>query len=138
MPIKYKVVECTNPAGAAGVDYACCRETSAGTVTIDQLADDISHMTSITTSDVKGIISAYIYLIYRWVSDGAQCEMHGVGTFCPGLKSRCFAQSAMTAEGFNPASYIEKKVLRFRPNSDLKKAFRKKATFERESSDLLV
>lgn len=138
MPIYYKVSECTNPSGAAGVDYACNRETSAGTVTIDQLADDIAHMTSMTKSDVKGILSAYIYLIYRWVSTGIQCEMHGIGTFYPALKSKCFAQTAISSATFNPGSYIEAKRLRFRPNAELKKAFKEAATFKRVPSDLLA
>ena len=138
MPIYYKVSECVNPAGAQGVDYACNRETSAGTVTIDQMAEDISHMTSVTKSDVKGIISAYIYLIYRWVSTGIQCELHGIGTFYPTLKSRCFAQSLISRADFNPGAYIEGKRLRFRPNAELKKAFKQNATFQRVSSDLMA
>ena len=138
MPIYYKISECANPTGAAGVDYACNRETPAGTVTIDQLSEDVAHMTSMTPSDVKGIISAYIYLIYRWVSTGIQCEMHGVGTFYPSIKSKCFAQSAIASASFNPGSFIKGKVLRFRPNKDLKKAFAQSATFQRVSSDLLA
>ena len=138
MPIYYKVSECVNPAGAQGVDYACNREVAAGTVTIDQLAEDVSHMTSMTASDVKGIISAYIYLVYRWVSTGIQCELHGLGTFYPTLKSRCFSQAVISHPDFKPGAYITGKKLKFRPNASLKKAFKQSATFQRVSSDLLA
>jgi hypothetical protein len=54
------------------------------------------------------------------------------------LKSKCFAQSEIAAEDFNPSTYIEKKLLRFRPDKNLKKAFRQAATFRRISSDLMA
>jgi hypothetical protein len=56
MPIYYKVAECTNPAGAIGVDYATNRETRSSMMGLEQLAKNISHATSITETDVKGII----------------------------------------------------------------------------------
>lgn len=138
MAIYYKVSECTNPSGAAGVNYATNREVKSGDVTIDDLCEDIEHMTSVTRADAKGIITAYMHLIQRWVSEGIPCEIQGVGTFYPAIKSKCFAQTAISQATFNPSSYIEDVKLRFRANANLLKTFRTNVSYKRLPSDLLA
>lgn len=138
MAIYYKVSECVNPAGAASVEYATNREVAAGMVTIDDLCEDIEHMTSVTRADAKGIIAAYMHLIWRWVSEGVPCEVEGLGTFYPAIKGKCFRKSDLQQPTFKPASCIEDVKLRFRANASLLKLFRTNPSYHRLASDLLA
>lgn len=138
MPIHYKVVGCTNPAGQQGVEYATDRETKSATLTMEDLAEKISEATTITPPDVLGIITKYMTTIYQEVARGNSVRMWEIGLFQPSLKSRCFRQTAIQAEGFNPAGYITSKKVRFRADAALKNRLAAHATFKRDPSDLMV
>ena len=138
MAITYKVVECANPSGAAGVDYACDRAVKTGDYTFKDLAEDIQFSTTVTKADVVAVLTAAKEYIKKGLLAGQRVVLDELGALHVALKSRCFAQSAMTAEGFNPASYISGIRVGFRPEAELIKSLRASYTVKRVSSDLLA
>ena len=137
MPIHYKVVGCTNPKGAEGVEYACNRATKSGTYSLKELAADVSHSTTVTEADVVAVISAYIYEIEQGILQGRTVTMQNFGSFRPSLKSKCFTVNAIHADGFRPQSYIKGYRVAFQPSADLKKYIRRYATLRRDPSELM-
>mgnify|MGYP003341642239 FL=1 len=138
MAINYKITACSNPAGDEGVDYACCRETKSGMLMLNDLAEDISHATTITPTDVRHIIEDFIYALKRHVNNGESVVLEELGTFTTRLRSRCFKQSAMTSATFAPASYIDGTKTSFRASADFKKYVREYATYKRLPSELMA
>lgn len=138
MAITYEIIGCSNPRGAEGVDYACNSRTKTGDYTTEQLIEDLNEATSVTKGDVLGILKAYLTEISRMVRNGNTVEMEGLGTFRAALRSKCFAQSVIPAESFDPASYIKGAAVRFRPAPDLKAYVRARASFRRVPSELLA
>ena len=138
MSVTYKVLSCSNPAGAEGTDYACDRETKTGMLLIDELADDISHATTLTPTDVRHILEDFVYALKRHVNQGESVFLEELGTFTTRLKSRCFPVSAISADDFDPASYIEGTKTGFRACPAFKKYVREYAQYKRVPSDLMA
>ena len=138
MAINYQIITCANPKGAEGVDYACNSRTKTGDYTTEQLIDDLNEATSVTKGDVMGILKAYLTEIARMVRNGNTVEMEGLGTFRARLSSKCFAQSVIPSEGFDPSSYIRSAGIRFNASPELKAYIRTRATYRRVPSELLV
>lgn len=138
MPINYKVVECVNPSGAAGVDYACDRAVKTGDYTFKNLAEDIQFSTTVTRADVVAVLTAAKEYIKSHLLEGQRIVLDELGALKVTLKSKCFAQSAISSATFNPASYIEGIKVNFRPEADLIKNLRANYSVKRVSSDLLA
>ena len=142
MPIKYKVVECSNPAGAAGVDYACDRAVQTHPMTAKQFTEEIDKCTSYTRADVVGVLTAMAEKVKDYLLSGMHVDLKdgvtNLGIIAPAVKSRCFAQSAISAEGFNPASYIQRADIRMLPSTELKSEYELRAKVQRVASDLLA
>lgn len=138
MAITYQIIGCANPRGAEGVDYACNARTKTGDYTTQQLVDDLNEATSVTKGDVLGILKAYLTEISRMVKDGNAVEMEGLGTFRARLHSKCFAQSVIALDAFDPSTYIKGAGIRFSPAPDLKAYVRSRASFRRVPSELLA
>ena len=138
MSVPYKVVECSNPSGAAGVDYACNRRAKSGDYVFSDLAEDISNATSVTVSDVQGILAAYFFEISRHIGNGHKVTLEGIGTLSAAIRCRCFPQSAIRSADFSPTSYIRNARIRFMPDAALKKYVRQRIAVRRVSSDLLA
>lgn len=138
MAITYKVVECTNPSGAAGVDYACDRAVKTGDYTFKDLAEDIQFSTTVTKADVVAVLTAAKEYIKKGLLAGQRVVLDELGALKVGLKSKCFAQTAISSTTFNPASYIEGIKVSFRPESELIKSLRASYSVKRVSSDLLA
>ena len=138
MSIFYKIVPCVNPAGAEGTDYAACRETKSGVIELAELAEEINNATSVTISDVKGIIAAFQTQVNRHIKNGNPVLLDELGTFRAKIKSRCFKQSVISRDEFNPSSYIDRCDLRFTATADLRRQIREFARFKRVPSDLMA
>ena len=138
MAINYKVVGCINPKGAEGVEYACNRRTKTGDLTLDGLVALVSEATTVTDAEVKGILKAYFTEITNRLADGNPVEMEGIGTFNPGIRSKCFAQSVIGQDGFNPRAFIRGVRLTFHCNAALKRHIRSYRTLKRVPSELMA
>lgn len=141
MAIKYKVVKCANPSGAAGVEYACCRATYEKTKKPLDFVKSIEQDTTFTRADIVGVISAMGVKLLEYLKDGKHVDLKdgitNFGIVSPGLKSKCYAQSAISQATFNPLTYIEGVKINFRPSTELTGEFRNKAKLERVPSTLL-
>ena len=119
MAIPVYVTECANPAGAAGVDYACLRAKSDDYISTTTIIDDIIRQSTFSKADVVAVVCAIKEYLKDALLNGENVYLgkNDFGFMYLGLKSRCFPQSAMTVEGFNPESYIVKAQtsVRFRP-----------------------
>jgi predicted histone-like DNA-binding protein len=138
MPIHYKVVECSNPAGAIGVDYACGRAVKTGDYTFKNLAEDIQFSTTVTKADVVAVLTAAKEYIKKGLLAGQRVVLDELGALRISLRGKCYAQSEIAAEDFNPASYIQGIRVSFRPEAELIKSLRAAYSVKRVSSDLLA
>jgi hypothetical protein len=141
MPIKYKVSECTNPAGAIGVDYACNRSVQERPMSAIQFVKQIEQDTSYTRADVVGVFTAMAVKIQEYLLAGQHVDLKdgvtNLGILSPGIVGKCFAQSEIAAPDFNPSTYIQGAKIRMRPSNELKNEFNLRAKVQRVPSDLM-
>jgi predicted histone-like DNA-binding protein len=138
MPITYQIVGCTNPRGAEGVDYATNRAVKTGDYDFKSLAEDIQFATTVTKADVVAVLTAAKEFIKTHLLQGQRIVLEEIGALQANLQSKCFAQSVIPAESFDPSSYIKKVGIRFRPEADLLKYVRTNKTLKRVPSELLA
>ena len=138
MPITYKIVGCTNPRGAEGVDYATNRATKTGDYTFRQLSEDIQTATTVTKADVVAVLTAMKEYIKTHLLQGQRIVLDELGSLQANITSKCVAQSVISAESFEPASYIKQVGIKFRPEADLIKYIRTNKQLKRVPSELLA
>ena len=138
MAVTYKVVSCSNPAGAEGTDYAADRAVKTGDYTFKELAEDIQFATTVTKADVVAVLTAAKEYIKKGLLQGQRIVLDELGSMQVSLKSRCFPVSAIAADDFDPSSYIEGANIRFRPEAELIKYVRSMYSVKRVPSDLMA
>ena len=138
MPITYQIVGCSNPRGAEGVDYATNRAVKTGDYDFKSLAEDIQFATTVTKADVVAVLTAAKEFIKTHLLQGQRIVLEEIGALQANLQSKCFAQSVIPAESFDPSSYIKKVGIRFRPEADLLKYVRMNRQLKRVPSELLA
>ena len=138
MPITYQIVGCSNPRGAEGVDYATNRAVKTGDYDFKSLAEDIQFATTVTKADVVAVLTAAKEFIKTHLLQGQRIVLEEIGALQANLQSKCFAQSVIPAESFDPSSYIKKVGIRFRPEADLLKYVRTNKQLKRVPSELLA
>lgn len=142
MAITYQVVGCSNPHGAEGVEYACCRRIKTGDLELEALIDEISRATTVTPGEVKGILEAFLAEMATLLRDGNPVTMEEIGTFSARLSSKCYPQSIIKTGGmknpdFYPSSFVRGAFVGFRPAPALKKYLKAHASFRRVPSPLM-
>jgi hypothetical protein len=138
MPITYQIVGCSNPRGAEGVDYATNRAVKTGDYDFKSLAEDIQFATTVTKADVVAVLTAAKEFIKTHLLQGQRIVLEEIGALQANLQSKCFAQSVIPADSFDPSSYIKKVGIRFRPEADLLKYVRTNKQLKRVPSELLA
>lgn len=138
MAITYKVVGCTNPRGAQGVDYATNRATKTGDYDFRALAEDIQHATTVTKADVVAVLTAAKEFIKQHLLQGQRIVLQEIGALQVNLRSKCFAQSIIPLEAFEPDTYIKGCGIRFRPEAELLRYVRSNRTLKRIPSELMA
>lgn len=141
MAIKYCVSGCSNPAGQTGVEYACCKVVQQHPFTSLDIVKNIERDTSYTRADIVGVVTALREYIRTALLAGQHVDLKdgvtNLGIVSPNVKSRCFRQTAIQAQGFNPQGYITGAGVKMRPSNEIKTAVRLSASLERVSSDLM-
>lgn len=137
MPITYQIVGCTNPKGAEGVEYATNRATKTGDYTFKELADDIQFATTVTRPDVVAVLAATKEYLKKHLLQGQRIVLDEIGALQANISSKCFAQSVITSDSFDPYSYIKKVGIRFRADAELLKYIRTNRVIKRVPSQLL-
>lgn len=138
MAINYQIVGCSNPRGAEGVDYATNRAKKSGDYDFKALAEDIQVATTVTKADVVAVLTAMKEELKSHLLLGQRCVLDELGSLQANLSSKCFAQSVIPLEAFDPASYIKKVGIRFRPEAELLRYIRANKVLRRVPSELLA
>lgn len=98
------------------------------TINTKQLAKEIQHATTLTTTDIKAALNALSEAIKEHLMEGDSVHIEGLGYLKPSLK----CTKKMTCEKAS-AKFIEVKTINFRPERDMIKEL-KKCTIVRSSS----
>ena len=138
MPITYQIVGCTNPRGVEGVEYATNRAVKTGDYDFKSLAEDIQFATTATKADIIAVLTAAKEFIKQHLLQGQRIVLEEIGALQANLSSKCFAKSAMGADTFDPASFIKRVGIRFRPEADMLKYVRTHKVLKRVPSELLA
>jgi predicted histone-like DNA-binding protein len=137
MPITYQIVGCTNPKGAEGVEYATNRAVKTGDYDFKQLADDIQFATTATKADIVAVLTAAKEFIKTHLLQGQRIVLSEIGALQANLNSKCFAQSVIPSDSFDPSSFIKGVGIRFRADADLLKYVRTNRSLKRVPSALM-
>lgn len=138
MAITFQIVGCSNPRGAEGVDYATNRATKTGDYTFKALAEDIQLATTVTKADVVAVLTAMKEELKTHLLQGQRIVLDELGSLQANITSKCFAQSVIPVDTFDPVSYIKKVGIRFRPEAELLKYVRANRQLRRVPSELLA
>ena len=138
MPITYKIVGCTNPKGAEGVDYATNHAVKTGDYDFKSLTEDIQFATTATKADIVAVLTAAKEFIKTHLLQGQRIVLSEIGSLQANISSKCFAQSVIPLDSFDPSTYIKKVNIRFRPEADLLKYVRMYKSLKRVPSELLA
>lgn len=137
MPVTYQVVGCTNPKGAEGVEYATNRAVKTGDYDFKQLAEDIQFATTATKADIVAVLTAMKEFIKTHLLQGQRIVLDELGALQVNLSSKCYAQSAIPSDSFDPYSFIKGVGIRFRAEPDLLKYIRTNRSLKRVPSSLM-
>ncbi|MCR5140107.1 MAG: hypothetical protein K6B45_08095 [Bacteroidaceae bacterium] len=138
MPITYQIVGCTNPRGAEGVEYATNRAVKTGDYDFRQLADDIQFATTATKADIVAVLTAAKEFIKTHLLQGQRIVLSEIGALQANLRSKCFNQTVIPSDTFDPASFIKGVGIRFRADADLLKYVRTNRSLKRVPSALMA
>ncbi len=111
MSIKYKVVEKTEPGVAGGGNKQWYASAIAdGEITIDDLTKEVEKFSSLSESDIRGVIIALENVIQSQLLNGKIIRLDKLGSFYPSLSSNGAASEAE----FSP-SLIKGAKVNYRP-----------------------
>jgi len=126
MPIKYNVIEKTQPGVAGGGTkkwYAVV--ANDGELSIDDLSKQIEKFSALSEADIRGVIIALENVIQESLANGKIIRMDKLGSFYPGLSSR----GADTKEEFD-TGFIKGAKVNYRPGKRISNAL-KTAAFKK-------
>ena len=117
MAIKFNVQEIGNPQDTAAPKKFYARPVSSGEITLEDLASDISHASSINEADVMAVLYSLVREIPRNISQGYIVRLGGLGSFRLGTSSL----GSETAEEVTAANIQQKRIL-FHNGARIKRA----------------
>lgn len=110
MAIKFNVLEIGKPGDPAAPKKFYARPVHAGEITLEDLAEDISHASTLTEADVYAVLQSLVREIPRNISRGYIVRLGNLGAFRLGSNS----EGSGTAEEVTAAN-IRRKRLLFHP-----------------------
>ncbi|SFC53939.1 DNA-binding protein, histone-like, putative [Parapedobacter composti] len=81
MAIKFNVVEIGKPGEPAAPKKFYARPVHAGIISLESMAEDISHASSLTESDVYAVLQSLVREIPRNISRGYIVRLGNLGAF---------------------------------------------------------
>lgn len=87
MAIKFNVQDVGNPRDGNAPTKFYARPVSSGEITLEDLASDISHASSINEADVMAVLYSLVREIPRNISRGYIVRLGGLGSFRLGTSS---------------------------------------------------
>lgn len=116
MAIKYNILEIGKPGDPAAPKKFYPRPMHTGEITLENLAADISHASSLTESDVYAVLQSLVREIPRNISLGYIVRLGNLGAFRLGSNST----GSNTEEEVTAANIFRKRLL-FHPGKQVKK-----------------
>lgn len=138
MAIKYKVVSCTNPKGAEGVDYACNKVAKTPLYSTTQIVGNIEYKSTLSRTDIVAVVTALLHYIREALLAGENIVLDYFGIFYTKVSGRCFNRAVIGLDSFDPLSYITDVGVLFRPASSMKKGVVTDARLQRVPSELMA
>ncbi len=117
MAIKFNVHEIGNPSDPTAPKKFYARPVHTGEISLEDLAADISHASSITESDVYAVLQSLIREIPRNISRGYIVRLGNMGSFRVSTRST----GSDLAEEVNSSNILSPKLL-FHPGRQIKNA----------------
>lgn len=117
MAIKFNVQEIGNPQDTGAPKKFYARPVSSGEISLEDLATDISHASSINEADVVAVLYSLVREIPRNISQGYIVRLGGLGSFRLGTGSL----GSELAEDVTAANIHRKRVL-FHNGARIRKA----------------
>lgn len=116
MAINYSIAKMANPMDRESGEYKYYAKAQAnGSVSINELAEEIAYATTLTDGDVLNVIRALVKRINMHIANGQIVKLENLGSFQAQLRS----DGSDTEDTFSP-SLIRKVTLQFRPGIGLK------------------
>lgn len=137
LKLNYQVRPCVNPNGETGVDYAANATVKTDDYSFDDLCDNIQFACTMTKSDVKALLVSALNFIRQDLLNGERVLLENLGSFQVHLRSKCYKQSLIGTDGFDPADYISGIRVHYRPDKDLTRHLRESVSFQRIPSELM-
>lgn len=127
MAITYSIAELRNPREPESGSKYYAKAQASGTITVDDLAEDISYSTTLTDGEVLNVIRALVHQICKHIQAGRIVKLEHLGSFQVQLRSK----GAETVEQFTSGN-IQAVRMQFRPGKGLTAALQVNAcTFQR-------
>ena len=131
MAVRIKVVKSPNPGGEKGRNYYRARVIKQDDYTPEQMAEDINDSTSMSQSDVKGVLSALSKQMLKALLAGRAVVLEGIGRLKVGIDSRIITEEEVNTKGFNPIDHINGLHINFIPEKKVKKQLCDKRNLKR-------
>ena len=128
MTVKYNVVARHNPRDIAAPPKYYPSVVSSGEVTIQQLAEKIADISTVSSIDVVAVLEAFVQLVPRELTEGNIVRLGDLGSFWLRVKS----DGSVTPEEVS-ASNVNKILPKFTPSKRFKKVLNN-TDFEKKSS----
>lgn len=107
MAIKFNIQEIGKPGDPAAPKKFYARPVHSGEITLEDLAEDISHASSLTESDVYAVLQSLVREIPRNISRGYIVRLGNLGAFRLGSNSA----GSDTEEEVTAANIFRKRLL---------------------------
>ena len=117
MPVKFNVIEKSNPIDREAPRKFYPSITSSGRISTRQLAERAAQMSTLTTTDMVAAIESLLTIIPDELAKGNIVELGDFGSFW----LRTTSEGAVTAEEVR-ASHISGVLPRFNPGKEFKRA----------------
>lgn len=106
-----------DPNGSGNITKYTARVYSRGNVSMDLLASEISHATTLSYPDMVAALKAFEIHVQNHIQAGDTVKLDYLGTFYPKIKSKAFDNiDEVSAEG------ILRKTCRFLPSKTFRRA----------------
>lgn len=79
--MKYKTLLKQNPIDKSATPLYYPFPVYSDTLELTDLLTEISHASSMTSSDVKGVVESFVELLQRYLVRGNKIKIDGIGTF---------------------------------------------------------
>ena len=135
MSVRYKK-EIGKAEGSAVYNKWYGRAVSMGRVTTTDLAEEISHSSTVTRADIMAVLIELVQVMKKHLQNSMTVELDGLGDFRVGLKTK----SVDKAEDFTAANIygyqiIYRPEVRFVPNGQISTKGKRKGTFVKTMLD---